>query len=64
MLGNIIYKVIVGDVSSKILLGISVVFILLSIKCIFFDGSDKEIKLNEEQKICKAENDCGLVTLK
>ena len=28
------------------------------------DGSDKEIKLNEEQKICKAENDCGLVTLK
>ena len=28
------------------------------------DGNDKEIKLNEEQKICKAENDCGLVTLK
>lgn len=28
------------------------------------DGSDKVIKLNEEQKICKAENDCGLVTLK
>lgn len=28
------------------------------------DGRDKEIKLNEEQKICKAENDCGLVTLK
>lgn len=28
------------------------------------DGNEKEIKLNEEQKICKAKNDCGLVTLK
>lgn len=28
------------------------------------DGTDVEIKLNEEQKVCKADNDCGLVTLK
>ena len=47
LIGNIIYKVIVGAVSSKILLGISVVFILLSIKCIFFDSTSKG-KTNEE----------------
>ena len=29
---------ITGDLSSKIALGVSVVFILLSIKCIFFDS--------------------------
>lgn len=40
--GNVIYKLIVGDLSSKVLLGFSVVFILLSIKCIFFDSKSKE----------------------
>ena len=54
---NIIYKVIVGDVSSKILLGISVVFILLSIKCIFFDSTSKG-KTNEEQGVL-LENENG-----
>ena len=33
---------ITGDLSSKIALGVSVVFILLSIKCIFFDENSKE----------------------
>ena len=40
--GNVVYKLIVGDLSSKVLLGFSVVFILLSIKCIFFDSKSKE----------------------
>ena len=54
-----VYKrqVIVGDVSSKILLGISVVFILLSIKCIFFDSTSKG-KTNEEQGVL-LENENG-----
>ena len=57
LIGNIIYKVIVGDVSSKILLGISVVFILLSIKCISFDSTSKG-KTNEEQGVL-LENENG-----
>ena len=36
---------VTGDLSSKITLGVSIVFILLSIRCIFFDPtSKKEIK--------------------
>ncbi len=41
LVGNVVYKLIEGDTSSKILLGVSVVFILLSIKCIFFDSTAK-----------------------
>ena len=41
---------ITGDVSSKITLGVSVIFILLSIKCMFFDERSKE-KLKETQGI-------------
>lgn len=47
---NIIKALITGVVSSKILLGVSVVFILLSIKCIFFDEKSKE-KVKEAQGI-------------
>ena len=36
---NIINSLIIGETSSKILLGLSIVFILLSIKCIFFDST-------------------------
>ena len=44
-MGNIIKGFIVGDLSGKIILGVSLVFILLSIRCIFFDPtSKKEIK--------------------
>ena len=42
LVGNFAKAVITHDTSSKILLGINVVFILLSIKCIFFDSSSKE----------------------
>ena len=41
---------ITGDLSSKITLGISIVFILLSIKCMFFDEKSKE-KVRETQGI-------------
>ena len=45
---NIINSLIIGETSSKILLGLSVVFILLSIKCIFFDSTSKE-EIKERQ---------------
>ena len=57
ILGNIIYKIIVGDTSSKILLGVSVLFILLSVKCIFFDSSSKEEK--KEKQGVLLENESG-----
>lgn len=41
---------VTGDISSKITLGISIIFILLSIKCMFFDESSKE-KVKETQGI-------------
>lgn len=41
LVGNIVKAGLVGDVSSKIILGVCVVFILLSIKCIFFGTTEK-----------------------
>ena len=51
LVGGIVNQIIAGEVSSKILLGISIVFILLSIRCIFFDSTSKEqIKEREYYK--------------
>ena len=47
---EMIKALITGDLSSKITLGISIVFILLSIKCMFFDEKSKE-KVRETQGI-------------
>lgn len=57
LVGNIVTAVIVGETSSKILLGISVIFILLSIKCIFFDSASKE-QAKEKQGVL-LENESG-----
>ena len=57
LVGNIITTAIVGETSSKIILGVSVIFILLSIKCIFFDSNSKE-KTTEKQGIL-LENESG-----
>ncbi len=55
--GNIVYRIIEGETSSKVLLGISIVFILLSIKCVFFDSTSKE-QIKERQGVL-LENDSG-----
>ena len=57
LVGNVIYKIIVGDMSSKILLGVSILFILLSIKCIFFDSSSKQ--KNKQIQGVLLENESG-----
>lgn len=57
LVGDMITKVITGETSSTILLGISVVFILLSIKCIFFDATSKE-QIKERQGVL-LENESG-----
>lgn len=47
---------ITGDLSSKIALGVSVVFILLSIKCIFFDENSKEKEKETQGVLLRNEN--------
>lgn len=50
LVGNIVNSLIIGETSSKILLGLSILFILLSIKCIFFDSKSKE-EIKERQGV-------------
>lgn len=57
LVGDIITKIIVGETSGTILLGVSVVFILLSIKCIFFDATSRE-QIKERQGVL-LENESG-----
>lgn len=57
LVGNIVKGLIVGETSSKVILGASVVFILLSIKCIFFDSTSKE-QIKERQGVL-LENESG-----
>ncbi len=57
LVGEMLYRIIVGDTSSKLLLGLNVIFILLSIKCIFFDSSSKE-NMKEKQGVL-LENESG-----
>lgn len=47
---------ITGSLSSKITLGVCVVFILLSIKCLFFDERSKEILKETQGILLKNEN--------
>lgn len=47
---------ITGSLSSKITLGVCVVFILLSIKCMFFDEKSKEILKESQGILLKNEN--------
>ena len=57
LVGNMVYRLIVGETSSKILLGLGIIFILLSIKCIFFDSTSKE-QIKERQGVL-LENESG-----
>ncbi len=57
VVGNIVTKVVTGETSGTILLGVSVIFILLSIKCIFFDSTSKE-QIKERQGVL-LENESG-----
>ena len=54
---SLIKTLIISETSSKIILGVSIVFILLSIRCIFFDPTSKQ-ELKDKQGILLA-NDSG-----
>lgn len=51
-----IEAMITGSLSSKITLGVCVVFILLSIKCMFFDEKSKEVLKETQGILLKNEN--------
>jgi len=57
LVGGILIKIIMGETTSKIVLGVSLLFILLSIKCIFFDSTAKE-QTKERQGVL-LENESG-----
>lgn len=54
---SLVKNLIIAETSSKIILGVSIVFILLSIRCIFFDPTSKK-ELKEKQGVLLA-NDNG-----
>lgn len=54
---NLVKSLLIAETSSKIILGVSIVFILLSIRCIFFDPSAKQ-EQKEKQGVLLA-NDNG-----
>lgn len=54
---SLIKNLIISETSSKIILGISIVFILLSIRCIFFDPTSKQ-QIKDRQGVLLA-NDNG-----
>ena len=57
IVGSLVKTLLISATSSKIILGISIVFILLSIRCIFFDPTSKQ-ELKDKQGVLLA-NDNG-----
>ena len=53
---DMVYALLTGEISSKITVGVGVVFILLSIKCIFFDEKSKEKAKETQGILLKNEN--------
>lgn len=58
---SLIKTLIISTTSSKIILGVSLVFILLSIRCIFFDPTSKQ-ELKDKQGVLLA-NDNGTLMI-
>lgn len=59
---EMVEALITGDVSSKIILAVNVVFMLLSIKCIFFDERSKEKAKEAQSILLKNENGELMIT--
>ena len=56
-LSNMVEQLVTGNISSKVILVLNIIFILLSIKCIFFDAGSKE--KNESKNSILLENSDG-----
>ena len=56
VVGSLMAALLLGETSSKIILGVSIVFILLSIRCIFFDPTSKQELKDKEGVLLANEN--------
>ena len=56
IVGKVVESCLTTDPSSKIALGVSIVFILLSIRCIFFDPTSKEEIKDRQGVLLENEN--------
>ncbi|MBQ2937717.1 MAG: alkaline shock response membrane anchor protein AmaP [Clostridia bacterium] len=57
IIGSLVRTLIISETSSKVILGLSIIFILLSIRCIFFDTTSKQ-QIKDKQGVLLA-NDNG-----
>lgn len=55
-LSNMVEQLVTGNISSKVILVLNIIFILLSIKCIFFDETSKEKIKHSQGILLKNEN--------
>lgn len=60
---SLIKTLIISETSSKVILGVSLVFILLSIRCIFFDPTSKQ-ELKDKQGVLLANENGKLMISK
>ena len=60
--GEIINIAITDDITSKVILGLVIIFILLAIRCIFFDSSAKEKEENKNGILLENANGKLLIT--
>lgn len=60
---SLIKTLIISETSSKVILGVSLVFILLSIRCIFFDPTSKQ-ELQDKQGVLLANENGKLMISK
>ncbi len=61
-IGDVLNAAIVDNITSKILLALSIIFILLAIRCIFFDSSAKEKEENKNGILLENSNGKLLIT--
>lgn len=54
--GEFLHKMIIGETSSKVILGVCIALILLSIRCIFFDKTSKEQIKDRQGVLLQNEN--------
>ena len=59
---SLIRTLIISDTSSKIILGVSIVFILLSIRCIFFDPTSKQEIIDRQGVLLQNDNGKLMIT--
>ena len=62
VVGDVINIAITDNVTSKVLLGLAIIFILLAIRCIFFDLSAKEKEENKNGILLENANGKLLIT--